>query len=188
MQTKKILIDVDGVIADFISYYLKEMNNKLNASFKYEDVMLWDFEEALCLDKYERNISKQILTTPGLANSLEAFPDVVDTILLLDSIADVYFLTSPLKISPTWVYDRSEWLCKIFGHELGSKVIHTKHKHLIPGDLFIDDNFENIVEWDKHNNGLACLWTCPWNEEYKWKMRLDRKSFALLGEELADWF
>jgi 5'(3')-deoxyribonucleotidase len=189
MSKKKILIDVDGVFANFADYYLDYLNFVFETNYKYEDITDFDMEKSLELNDFQKFIMDRWRSKPGIASNLSVDQDVVDTIILLDAISDVYFLTSHLSSNPTWVYERDLWLQHHFGPNLGRKVIYTKHKQAVTGDIFIDDCYENIVKWAEYNpKGAAYLWTAPWNVNAKWNKRLTLQDFKRLQQELLNNF
>ncbi len=153
----RVLFDCDGVIVDYIDTYLK-VAAKFGIKRKIEEITQWDCEKSLGLSERENFMINQAMQGPGVAREMRPYPEAVDWVHKIARIADVYFVTSPYRGSPTWVHDRSEWLVRYFS-DLGEKVIHTKHKELVVGDVFVDDKFEHVEKWEVHNPGkIAFLW------------------------------
>lgn len=42
-------------------------------------------------------------------------------------------------------------------------IIQTSAKHLVDGDLFVDDSVPNVNSWQKHRPNHAFLWSAAWN-------------------------
>ena len=69
----------------------------------------------------------------------------------------MYFVTTPMPESPTWPYDRAQWLIAQFGEDLGGHVVHTHYKYLIPGHHLVDDKIDNCRKWEASNPGGVAL-------------------------------
>ena len=159
----EVLMDVDGLIANFIKLYLDALLEATGMHRKPEEITTWDTGDALGLTKTQRAAVHSRLVLPGRAFSMEVYPDAVDAVKELSTFTDLYFVTSPFP-APTWVYDREQWLQLHFG-DLGKKVIHTKHKHKVQGHYLIDDKIDNILSWQDSQPGVGILWDTPYNQE-----------------------
>ena len=166
----RVLIDVDGVIANFQKRFVEVAAQILGREFDEASSMTqWDVEKALGLSDEEKDAVYEVVNAPGFCMNLPEIPGAVDGIKRLMKYADVYFLTSPNKKSPTWVFERGAWLVERFGKELGEKVINTHHKYTIYGDIFIDDKPSHVEEWQAqignlNPNAQGLLWAWPFNE------------------------
>lgn len=163
------LIDVDGVLADFCGHFLMAAEAVTGRTLNRQALhKVWEVETALGLTPIEEHRAYKLIRTPGTAQGLTAYPGAVEAVLQLATRRDVYFVTSPLQGAPTWVHDREAWLVKHFGQTLGRKVIHTKHKHMVGGDVLWDDSASNIKSWvAKHGpkGGLGICWSYDHNAE-----------------------
>lgn len=169
---KRVLIDVDGVIANFSQLYLDCLREATGMHRTVEEIKVWDVGDALGLTRTERAAVHSQLQLPGRAFSMRNYPHTIEAVQKLAAHADVYFVTSPFP-SPTWTFDRDQWLQVRFG-ELGKRVTYTHDKHICSGDVLVDDKPENVVAWIKENYpGCAVLWAQPYNElAYDQAMRL----------------
>lgn len=161
---KRLLLDVDGVVADFIELYLGLANTTLNRTYTRADAEKgWRVDKSLGLTRKEKDMVESKLSDPGRALELQVLPGAVDAVRELSTLVDIYFVTSPWYSSPTWMHDRSNWLKEHFG-SVGKQVIHTKHKHVCVGDYFVDDKIENVNKWAAHHEDkMSILWGQPWN-------------------------
>lgn len=119
---RKILhIDLDGVVADFVS--------AMNAHpLRYQSPY----------DKYPDTI-------PGLFRNLKPIKEAISSVnKLLDSKNyEVYFLsTAPWGNTSAWT-DKRLWLEEKFGNKINRKLILTHRKDLVMGDILIDDRPNN---------------------------------------------
>lgn len=157
-----VLLDVDGVIADFTSLFgnaVMVANASPRGWNPYGwDPKQWNLARDLGLTKEQERTVNSILGMPGLALTMNALSGAVEGVKELISIAEVYFVTSPLDGNTTWAYDRCSWLCSYFG-DVGKNVVSTEHKSLVHGDVFVDDKPENCASWKKQwPAGLVIHW------------------------------
>ena len=119
---KKILyVDLDGVIADFIS----EMNS----------------HPLRMIPPYDEHPD----TIPHIFRNLNPILGSVDAVkfLLKSDSYEVYFLsTAPWNNPSAWT-DKRLWLEEQFGELANRKLILTHRKDLIKGDILIDDRPNN---------------------------------------------
>ena len=119
---KKLLyIDLDGVIADFIS----AMHSH-------------PLKEIPPYDEHPDTIPNIFQNLNPLPNSIQA----VNTLLNSDKY-EIYFLsTAPWNNPSAWT-DKRLWLEEQFGDIVNRKLILTHRKDLIRGDILIDDRPNN---------------------------------------------
>lgn len=161
-RRKRALVDVDGVLADFMTPALEVVRivsgvaydiNEFNSMHIFDHVPK-QYEDA-CYERYGEK---------GFCSKFQPYPEALDGLLELGEYYDVYALTSPMR-SPTWVYERSEWLIK-YCHIPKRRQIFTSAKYAVTGELFIDDHPENLEKWSAENpNGMPVLWDQPYNRQ-----------------------
>lgn len=159
-----ILCDVDGVLADFAGAVVEVVNGLFGRSHTIEDVHSYGIAESLGLTDEQWSEVCTIIDQPGFARSLRALESVDQLRKKVWGFGgpSVEFVTSPWD-SPTWCYDRSQWLTDQFGG-LGRHVTFTGRKWMMRGDVFVDDNPTAVRDWAHHNPaGRALLWDAPWN-------------------------
>lgn len=122
---KKILfIDLDGIVADFVSAMHA---HPLRHSPPYD---------------------KDPDTIPGLFRNLKPIKDAVGSVnkLLSSEQYDVYFLsTAPWNNPSAWT-DKRLWIEEQFGDKINRRLILTHRKDLVMGDILIDDRPNNGAE------------------------------------------
>lgn len=171
MNHLRLLLDVDGVSANFVEAYLSVVNHVLRRNHTAADVTEWEMEKSLGLSAEESRTVSSYIQTRGFASQLQPYPGAVEAIAKLRASHSVYFVTSPYR-GPrdkhlSWTADREHWLLDHFGVP-HSDVIHTSAKHLVTGDVFVDDNVDNVRRWQTANpSGLALLWYQPYNWEHR---------------------
>lgn len=159
-----VLLDVDGVIADFRHLYVKCCNEANGTNFTAEQTGLeWDFAVSLGISKKQQRRTWDKINEAGVANTMELLRDAhlgVRT-LLHDPRVRVQFVTSQCPNSPTWCYDRIQWLSRVFGIEAVKHVTYTHSKELVRGNVFVDDKPQNVLKWKQAFKGpdhVGILW------------------------------
>lgn len=183
-----VLLDVDGVVANFVEATLRRLEEEFNviANHDSSNWPVWsiaDYEHfrfAIPGTKKPsreqiRDLLSKIWNEYGFASGIRPYYSALDGVKSLMEIADVYFVTSPIWTSETWTYDRALWLRTYFDID-NSHIIFTSSKHLVRGDIFIDDKPETVEKWKQHNQGLAAVWDQPYNRD-----RQDLQRFVSWG-------
>ena len=116
---KKILyIDLDNVLVDFPSAFLKMEKAVLDAHKDKDDI-------------------------PGIFSLMEPVEESIESFELLSKAFDVYILsTSPWNNPSAWS-DKLEWVKKHLGQSAYKRLILSHHKNLNKGDYLIDDRTKN---------------------------------------------
>lgn len=153
----KILIDVDGTIADLHTEWLQRYNTDYDDTLTVDKITQWNMEE---LVKPEcGNKIFDYLHHPDLYSRIGFIDGALSSINWLKGHGhQILYVTSGVQESKAkWLYDKGLttgfWM---FAPEL----IVAHHKHHIKGDLLIDDNPRNCDEF----MGKAILFGQPWND------------------------
>ena len=168
-----LLVDVDGVCADFVGSVLQCLDSKLT----HEDITRFKFEELLSPDEKIR--FENICASPLFWAQLEPIKQMRTYLEKLSAEEiEIVYLTSPWLGCDKWHDTRRHWLLK---HEFpqAENLIVTKLKHLVYGDYLIDDKPSNISEWIEFQSDLGgpargFLLAQPWNQDCAdWDNRKD---------------
>jgi 5'(3')-deoxyribonucleotidase len=160
-----VLIDMDGVVVDFVSFYIEIANRLFGRSHVHDDVTEWWVEKALKLDEAQAEAVYDELSKPGVAFHMVPYPDAVEGVQRICELAEVHFVTTSYEKNPTWEHDRRRWIAKHFNEELVSSTAFVRKKHRYHGDFFIDDKPDHVVEWKtKWPNNTSVLWARRYNE------------------------
>lgn len=179
---KRVLLDVDGVLADFTRGALAILRSQLGLEFTREQITHFDIAASLGLTPAQAAAFKRALgNTDGFARKLEPCLDAIAGFAKLAAVADVYIVTSPWNSNPTWTHDREWWLREHFGiaHR---RVIHTSAKHVCVGDVLVDDKTSTLIEWNRERGGEAIQWATPHNRLDGWSGRS-----TCSWDELVEW-
>uniref|UniRef100_A0A8C5WDV6 5',3'-nucleotidase, mitochondrial n=1 Tax=Leptobrachium leishanense TaxID=445787 RepID=A0A8C5WDV6_9ANUR len=193
----RVLVDMDGVLADFEGGFLKKYQSRYPGEPFIE---LEDRRGFWVSEQYENR-------KPGLREKAISIWEAKDFFLDLDPIegaveavkemarlsnTDVFICTSPIKRYEYCPYEKYAWVEKHLGHEFLEQIVLTRDKTVVSADLLIDDRpditgaelnptWEHILFTACHNKQL--LLPLPtrrlpsWNHD--WKGILERKRSEL---------
>lgn len=149
------LIDIDGVCASLVQYILDRCAPDLSPS----QMTQFHFFDLLPNSKH----AYELLDNPQTWRNLEPYAQARRSIELHQRLGRrVVFVSKPWEGCPQWAHERKAWIRKHLDPK--PKVIWTKHKELVMGDVFIDDRPEHVISWQLMNpRGKAYLFERPWN-------------------------
>lgn len=160
-----VFIDMDGVLADFISASL----GLFGCAHRGSKISGWDGMTKVVND-YGRQIGD--ITEQDFWNAIDDtgpefwahLPLMYGARALVDHVAEsgcpFSLLTSPSR-HPNSLAGKGTWIRRNFP-EMNRKTIYTPQKHLLaaPGRLLIDDGDHNVTPWREHG-GTALHWVAP---------------------------
>jgi 5'(3')-deoxyribonucleotidase len=154
---KAIFLDMDGVIADFMSAAL----GALGRSETPEQITTWRCYEQLATSEAEFWDAQK--RDHDFWYNISPYPNIGLFIDCMRSYADVYFASSP-SLHPNCASHKMAWLRNHVGAWTYDRVMLGKPKHLLsgPGRLLIDDFHTNVDNWVKEG-GEAILFPRSWN-------------------------
>ena len=162
MKKFSILLDCDGVLADFTAGMLVVVAEVTGKCFTPADVTLFDFTKALDLTKDEAvAVKKAIGAKRGFAMALPAYPEARQGVRRLRELGEVFCVTHPWESNPWWRTERDSWLALHFGIDV---VHHDDDKTSYEADVFVDDKSSHVRDWLAAWPGrTAVLWRTPHN-------------------------
>jgi 5'(3')-deoxyribonucleotidase len=152
-----VLVDVDGLLADFVSSSLRVAGIPL----KHDDVRIWDYFLA---HMSETQFRQRIDSTPGYWDDLVPYPWAAELVSMCEAVAPVFFCTDPCGYKGA-ADAKIEWLIRHgFMGKYDRNYILTPHKWMqaAPNRILIDDSPRNITDFVKHK-GIGVLFPQPWN-------------------------
>ncbi len=158
-----VLVDQDGVLADFDLRYWDEATRIWNNSAANKTFWPWDIQS---LDDQEHRFLNEHLIDPGFGfavmrelvvnrpgwfASLPPIEGAADGLNELAEHADVWICTKPLEANPTCRDEKAAWLELHMGEGWSKRMITTPNKSLIRGQLLLDDAIKPeeaaVAEW-----------------------------------------
>jgi 5'(3')-deoxyribonucleotidase len=151
-----ILVDVDGVCADFKSEALRII--KTYSGYEdFEDNHTWDFLP------HDENVMNYLWQNIH-ADKLLPYPNDIEAIELLQNLGDVLFVTSPAP-TPMWMPERTEWLVKRYNIS-AEDVCNFSKKQYVYGDVIIEDNTNNLSKHMKRWHSIGLLINQSYNQGF----------------------
>lgn len=167
-----ILIDQDGPLADFEGGFLKNWQKLFPKEFF---IPLEERTTFYISEQYPPHLTEKvhsIYSSPGFIRNLEPTKGAIQAIKhLLDLGHDVRICTSPLSHYENCVLEKFEWLEKHFGRAFTKRIILTKDKTLVRGDLLIDDKPEITGVFSPTWEHI--IFDCPYNRQIQKHRRLN---------------
>ncbi len=167
---RTIAVDVDGILADFVEGAMHWANTYARpaggASYTREQITEFDILKSWGIGHLWGELDR-FVCKPGFCEGLNPLPGAREFLAALGESADVVIVTSPWKSSPTWCYERRNWLEKLMGWT--GEVIFTKRKDLIRADALVDDAADHTDNFP----GVGVLLDSPWNQHATRSLRVD---------------
>lgn len=157
---RRIGVDVDGVLADFVEEVLVWANGCRAAGtppFRRDQISDFDILKCWGIEHLWGELDRHV-SRAGVCAGLNAYDGAKNFLARLQKSAEVVVVTSPWKTSPYWMWERREWLIKKMGFD--GEIIFTKRKDLISVDALIDDYAEHTDTFP----GVGVLIDQPWNQ------------------------
>ena len=149
-----ILCDIDGVVNDLVEKVIAAYNKKYNDNINVNDITEYNVQQFL---KPECKNVWMEFCTDELLSTLEPTQDSLEVITELMGKHDFYFLS---RTFPAHVKAKDQWLREKFPLYTDKMLITCANKHLVHGDILIDDYLDNLNE----NVKLNLIFDKPWNQ------------------------
>lgn len=137
----RILVDVDGVIADWGAEYgnvLDTWGEEAAGIPRHAQQRSFDLHEGRT--EREIEIIRSVMVNEGFYSRLVPIPGAKKALKrLVKQGHDVRLVTSPFLSNPTCASDKLNWIMRHYGTHWGARTILTNDKTLVRGDILIDD-------------------------------------------------
>jgi 5'(3')-deoxyribonucleotidase len=141
-----LLLDCDEVLADFTAATLSRVAEATGHQYTRADIHTWEIFDSISEPEWVKDVVYRNLKAPGGCASMPVCEGAREGVEQVHAAADIVIVTHPFEGSMTWAAEREAWLEAQFGG-LYRGVVHTKHKELVHGDLFLDDKPKNVTAW-----------------------------------------
>ncbi len=154
-----ILVDMDDTIENLTEAWINYANKRFGTSVNAADITTWDPSEAFPSVSHEEIYA--LLLEDELYKTVEPFDGATHYLQRLISDGhDVFIVTnSPYQVMKSKM---ENVLFKHFPFIDWKHVIITGSKHLVKGDVLIDDGIHNLEKGDY----IKLLFTAPHNRSY----------------------
>jgi 5'-nucleotidase len=137
---KRILVDMDGVLADVYSRFFE--------LYKKETGLTKTMDEVIGLKEGEAfPQALRWVETAGFFRNLPVIPDSQRVLKLLNASYEIIVVSMATEY-PASLTDKQLWLIDNFPFISWKQVVFCGDKSLIRADLMIDDHFKNLDNFD----------------------------------------
>lgn len=140
----RVLVDMDSTIADWGKEFDRMLDERGEVAAnipRQGDQREWSLDANRTED--EVKIIAEIMNDPGFYARLEIMPHAKEQLLgMVERGHEVILVTSPWLTNPTCISDKFQWVAEHLGADWAERVIITKDKTHVSGDILIDDKPE----------------------------------------------
>lgn len=136
---KRVLVDMDGVIADVYTRFFELHENKYGNKLTIKDVT--GIKEA-------QAFSDQLdwVNTPGFFRTVPVMPGSIEGLRKLNSKYEVIVVSMATEF-PVCLTDKRLWLSEHYPFIGWKQMVFCGNKSLIKGDIMIDDHLKNLDDF-----------------------------------------
>lgn len=152
----RIFIDMDEVMADTYGMHLQLYNSEFGAELTLEECTgneIYDMVPEECLASVREHVWQD-----GFFRGLNPIEDSQRVVKKLFDKHDVYIASAAMQF-PNSLVEKSEWLDEHFPFITWERRILCGHKHVLQGDVLIDDRSFNLETF----GGRSIMFSSPHN-------------------------
>jgi 5'(3')-deoxyribonucleotidase len=172
-----ILLDVDGVLADFVGHVINTFEKHGLRRWNYQDVNTLDLPQLMLPD--EQKIYDTVCREPGWCSQIPWYTGARLFLRQLQHLGTVEVLTTPWT-TPGWKRERTEWLRPYFD----GCITFSDRKAAHDGDILIEDTSYNTSSWWKPGR-CPILIDRPWNRHDRFASRA--ADYTEVIEHVRNW-
>ena len=152
-MNKRVIVDMDGVISDIYSQFLKYELDDLNIQQSLQDVTgKMEYEAFANCEKY--------LHSPDFFYDAPPIENSIDVLEEINRKYDLFIVSAAVEY-PLSLHEKVRWLDKHFPFIKWQQIVLCGSKQPISGDVMIDDHFKNLDFF----GGETLLYSQPHNLE-----------------------
>lgn len=151
-----LFVDMDEVMADTYGAHIEIYNKDYNASLTLQDCLgaeVWQ-----CVPEAHQESVRQHARQPGFFRDLSPLNNSKEVLRELNDKYEVYIASAAMQF-PNSLREKSDWLDEHFPFISWQKRILCGDKHVLKGDILIDDRSYNLQSF----NGKSYLFSSPHN-------------------------
>ena len=151
-----IFVDMDEVLADTYQAHIDLYNREHNTHFSRIDCNGKEFWQ-MVPEAHQKSVLQHAYQV-GFFKDLAVIEDSQEVMEALSEKHEVYIASAAMQF-PNSLKEKSDWLDEFFPFIPWQKRILCGHKHILKGEVLIDDRSYNLQNFD----GRGLLFTSPHN-------------------------
>jgi len=179
----RLLIDLDGVCADFYGRVVQWYNEDFTDTVKVSEVKSWDLNE----HTYPKATHEYLISyfnVPGFWENLEPIEGCISSLGRLHKAGHEIVITTAIPDDcKLGFWEKSNWIKRhlpFVGHD---NLIGAQKKERVAGSVLLDDGPHNLRDYE----GLTCAMDAPYNQGVPADFRVKTWSeFEMVVEGLAN--
>ena len=154
MERKRLLIDMDHVMADITSQFIKWYSDATGTEINRDDLV--GKPEDLAFP--QPDLIRNFLYMPGFFRTAPVMTGSREVVRELNALYDIYIVSAALEF-PQSLIEKYEWLSEHFPFLGWQQIVFCGSKKAIVGDYMIDDHLKNL----NHFTGEKILFSATHN-------------------------
>lgn len=151
-----LFVDMDEVIADTYGAHIEQYNKDFDENLTLEFCSGWEVWQKV--PENRRESIRKHTALKGFFRDLKVIPDSQNVMKELSKKYEVYIASAAMEF-PNSLEEKSEWLDEHFPFIPWQQRILCGHKHILKGDILIDDRTRNL----KTFQGRSIMFSSPHN-------------------------
>lgn len=165
---RTILVDMDMVLADFNASLTHRISQETDIEpIPLEAITTKDLQDSYPVEHRDR--IRAIYHSPGFFLNLQPVKGAIEAMGYLRERSELFICTAPLKVYDNCVLEKYRWVEEKLGLDMVRRVVMTRDKTLVIGDVLIDDR---IPAGSKQPTWEHVLYDQPSNKMYTDRRRL----------------
>jgi 5'(3')-deoxyribonucleotidase len=160
-----IALDTDDVIFDLVSTWLHLYEVYTLHHLEKNDITDWDISKFV-LPEWKNKIYDILEDIDYM--DIKPIDGAIEGIKKIQQLGHTIIFATALNLK-----NKEKWLCENIGTDSINYVV-TKNKSLLDVEVLLDDNYKNILEFNKKGQGY--LFSRPWNNEFTYQPRINNWS------------
>ncbi|MFT3827603.1 MAG: 5'(3')-deoxyribonucleotidase [Chitinophagaceae bacterium] len=164
MERKRVLIDMDQVMADITTHFIEWYKEATGEQIPYEQLL--GRPEVEAFPKPE--LIRKFLYTPGFFRTAKVMPGSQEVVAALNKHYEVFIVSAATEF-PQSLAEKIEWLQEHFPFIGWQQVVLCGSKKPVTGDYMIDDHLKNLDPFE----GEKILFTATHNSHIQGYTRVN---------------
>ena len=165
----KLGFDIDGVISDFVTYFIAVLKKHYGLTLNETDVYCHDLDFVLGISRQERNK----LVRETLLGDLQLMEGAKETLERLNSQGhEIIILTARfgdlVAVTENWLQKKGIPYSRLIQSKQGEKYLAE-----VDLDLVVEDDLEDAIAWSKRVRNVL-VYDHPWNQSLNIKGLIKR--------------